>query len=249
MSDFDESRPGVGKRSKEFQTAVERLEKAVQELAVTAKEELTGRATTLIEETTSRLERELGDRKSGTRASADAANGPSAQRERLRPNRQRHRRHSYDPVPARQLYRDPENEKICGVCAGFANYLGVEAWVVRCAAITGLLFLPSIVFPAYFIAYFVMDEPPETQTRSWRKKRRKERKSVKDNKYSSPAPELGPRLSPRGSLRNVQADLRETELKLRRIETHITSGHYELQKELNKIDDGGRGTPACSQLS
>jgi hypothetical protein len=43
----------------------------------------------------------------------------------------------------------------------------------------------------------------------------------------------------------VQADLAEAELKLRRMETHVTSGQYELQRELNKLEsEGGRNARA-----
>ena len=59
--------------------------------------------------------------------------------------------------------------------------------------------------------------------------------------HSSPAPELGPKISPRRSLRGLQADLTEAELRLRRMETHVTSGKYELQRELNKIEGEAGG--------
>jgi hypothetical protein len=39
----------------------------------------------------------------------------------------------------------------------------------------------------------------------------------------------------------VQADLTEVELRLRRIEAHVTSGRYELQRELHAIDNGATG--------
>lgn len=131
------------------------------------------------------------------------------------------------------LYRDPGRAKIAGVCAGVASYFGAEVWVVRCVAITGLIFLPSVVFPAYWILYFVMSTPGSDGAEE---EHPKPEASVD---HTSPAPELGPRFSPRRSLRNLQASLTQTELRLRRMESHITSGQYELQKELNKLDDGG----------
>ena len=59
--------------------------------------------------------------------------------------------------------------------------------------------------------------------------------------HTSPAPELGPQLSPRRSLRNLRAAMAQAELRLRRIESHVTSGQYELQRELNKLDGDGAG--------
>jgi len=159
--------------------------------------------------------------------------------------------------------RDPERGKIGGVCAGLANYFGVETWVVRLIAVTGLIFLPSVMFPAYWIAFFVMDKPGGHR-RARRQRRRRQRDQARggqsfpnekqdvqaafeqwdgrppprrgDGRDVSPAPELGHRLSPRRSLRHVRADFDQMELRLRRIETHITSGRYELQRELSRIE-------------
>lgn len=134
--------------------------------------------------------------------------------------------------PVLGLYRDPENARIVGVCAGIAEYLGAETWVVRCVAVTGLIFMPSIVFPAYWILYFVLNPLPDGEFDE------PEAGPSGPADHSSPAPELGPKLSPRRSLRNLRADLSQAELRLRRIESHVTSGQYELQRELNKLDGG-----------
>jgi phage shock protein C len=200
------------RRSGEFQAAVSRLERAVEELVTTARDQFSDRATTFIDETTSRLEAQLDGRGRSGRSSASQAQSGSLR----------------EGMP-RRLYIDRERRRIVGVCAGIARYYGVEPWVVRCIAVTGLLFFPSIVFPAYWIAWLLMERPPGP----WEQRRRHHR-GRRDHR--SPAPELGPRLSPRNSLRNVQADLMEVELRLRRMETHVTSGGYELQRELNRID-------------
>jgi len=48
----------------------------------------------------------------------------------------------------RNLYRDPQRGKIAGVCAGLAEYFGVETWIVRLLAISGLIFAGFITLPA-----------------------------------------------------------------------------------------------------
>ena len=213
----------------DFQSAVERLEKAVDDLVGTAKDQLSDRATAFIDETTTRLEMEIGRRRGGrssrSRGSAGAAPRSGSQ---------------VPPVTARsrKLYRDPVRGKIGGVCAGIAAYYGAEPWVVRCIAVTGLLFLPSIVFPAYWIAYFLMEKLPQANGEAGRCRRGQRHRQ----NHSSPSPELGARLSPRNSLRDVQADLAEAELRLRRMESHVTSGQFELHRELNRIDSGENAT-------
>lgn len=37
------------------------------------------------------------------------------------------------------LYRDPNNGKLGGVCAGLAEYFGVEIWLMRILAVTAFL--------------------------------------------------------------------------------------------------------------
>lgn len=50
-------------------------------------------------------------------------------------------------IPVRRLRLDPSRRRIGGVCAGIARYFDLETWVVRLAAITLLIFLPSVTFP------------------------------------------------------------------------------------------------------
>jgi hypothetical protein len=114
----------------------------------------------------------------------------------------------------------------------------MDIWVVRCLAITGLVFMPSIILPAYLIACVLLDKSPDGKSRRSKmaKMAKIGKKVTEKDPYASPAPELGSRLSPRRSLRNVQADLDQVELKLRRMESHVTSGRYELQRELHQLD-------------
>ena len=246
--------PREPKRSSEFQQAVDKLERAVQEVVGSATSELSERATSFLNETTARFEQEYGrgrkqrdlydgglydpgdypeDNQESTRSAAERMAA------RRRSRWQTERMSGRTP----RLYRDPEHQKIGGVCAGIARYYGMEIWVVRCIAVTGLLFFPSIVMPAYWIMYFVMDKPPGTgksESRRSRSPRSRRNRRAGRNGYetddmppSDRSEAAGP---PRYRLRNVQADFAEVELRLRRMESHVTSGQFELQRELNRIE-------------
>ncbi|MEM6709502.1 MAG: PspC domain-containing protein [Pseudomonadota bacterium] len=192
----------------DLRRAIDDLEDAVQDLVHGARDELTQRTADGLRQTAQRL-------RDGLSASGSRGDASMSDDALLRPR-------------SRKLYRDPDNGYICGVCAGFAQYFGVETWVTRCVAITALIFVGSITLPAYFIAYVLMERRPRQEdprrTSEWRYDHR------------SPAPEFGPRFSPRRSLRNIQADLREVELRLRRAEGHVTSDQYYLRKELGALD-------------
>lgn len=238
--DRDRRRSGTGN---EFQQAVDRLEQAIQDLVGSATSEFSDRATAFLNETTAKLERELGgSRRSGDYREDYRREGPAA---RMRARRRARARARSERILERspRLCRDDENAKIVGVCAGIANYYGVEAWIVRCIAVTGLLFFGSIVFPAYWIMYFVMEDPnPEKQKR--RESRRQRWKGSGEDQTPARASNTDGDFSPRRNLRHVQSDLQEVELRLRRMETHVTSGQYELQRELHRIevDDPATGS-------
>lgn len=255
-----------GPAKNEFQASVDRLEEAVQELVGSATSEFSDRASSLVDDITRKIQTEfraakktrgnsrpgswrvelgltdedlgLDDDGSGLYDDGadygdddyygeDASERSSAERMRAR-RRARRRTLQQNRMRSSRLYRDPEHAKIGGVCAGLANYYGMETWVVRCIAVTGLLFLGQIVFPAYWIAYFVMDTPQKAQQRR-EPEGRKRRRHRKLNPTRREVP-------PGQTLRNVEVDLNQAELRLRRMESHVTSGHYELQKELNRID-------------
>lgn len=60
----------------------------------------------------------------------------------------------------RTLYRDTENGMFLGVCAGFADYLGLDVLLLRAVVVLGLLvaFLP--VGFAYFTAAVLLRDHP-----------------------------------------------------------------------------------------
>jgi len=225
----------------EFQRSVERLEKAVQGFVAATNEHVTNRAAEFVDDTAERLERELRSRRGQRVDGEDRGDSKRARRERYREarwqRRSRRREARWQAAAGTpgyrtaRLYQDKRRQKIAGVCAGIARYFGVEVWVVRGMAITGLIFMPSVVIPAYIIASFVLPKAPNGEAVS-------DDVVVQKNRddHSSPVPELGAQLSPRRSLRGVQADLDQLELKLRRMESHVTSGQFELQRELKRID-------------
>ena len=61
--------------------------------------------------------------------------------------------------PRTTLYRDKQNGKIMGVCAGIADYTGINAFWVRMAVIITLFAGMGVILPAYFIAGFLLTIP------------------------------------------------------------------------------------------
>ena len=206
MSNQDSDRQRRRSSRDELRGAMDDLEDAVQTLVRGARDELSQRTAESLRDTAARLRAGLSSSRQG---------GGAAEPSELR-------------SMSRKLYRDPARGRIGGVCAGFAEYFGIETWVARCIAVTGLIFMGQLTIPAYFIAYFLMEKRPRFED--------PERAAEWRADHRSPAPEFGPRFSPRRGLRNIEADLREAELRLRRAESHVTSDQYLLRKELHALD-------------
>lgn len=238
-------------RKRNVQDAARNLERAVEELASAATEEVSGRAASLLDEAAARVR---GQSSTGDTSSSDEDNETGRNERRSR--RVHYRDYEDLSRRSRGLYLDRDNRKIVGVCAGVARYLGIEAWMARCVALTGLLFVPSVVFPAYWIAFIVMGHRPSARagTRragTVRHGRRRERSSRRrhadaDRDRSSSAPASRARSSPRQSLRAAQADFAEVELRLRRMEAFITSDRYALERGFAEIG-AAEGSPADTE--
>jgi phage shock protein C len=63
---------------------------------------------------------------------------------------------SYSRPAQRRLERSATDKKVGGVCAGFANYLGVDVTLIRLLAVIGLVFSAGTGAIAYLIAMAVM---------------------------------------------------------------------------------------------
>jgi len=140
----------------------------------------------------------------------------------------------------RQLYRNPKNKRIAGVCSGIADYFGLETWLVRILTVTAFFLMAGpFMFVAYVVAWFIMDERPDhikvdsenvvdmggkptwTNTTC-------SRVEIKQKVWQAGQP-------PQKALAEVQGIFADTERRLRDIETYVTSSTFKLDRELGKL--------------
>jgi phage shock protein C len=57
-----------------------------------------------------------------------------------------------------KLCLNEKDKKFLGVCAGIADFVGVETWMIRLGFIISVIFGGWFMVPAYFIAWFFMDK-------------------------------------------------------------------------------------------
>ncbi|MFT7219637.1 MAG: phage shock protein C [Candidatus Azotimanducaceae bacterium] len=145
------------------------------------------------------------------------------------------------------LYRDRQRKKLFGVCAGVADYFGRPPLEMRFYAVMGLLFVPSVMIPIYFITYFLMEDKPlyRRVTDRFEETMVSDADSGRDSRVRSNGKRMksvrGAGASEDGRLNNVQAmrsareKFSDIEQRLRQMESHVTSSRFELQREFKKI--------------
>jgi len=119
-----------------------------------------------------------------------------------------------------KFYVDKENGKWLGVCAGIADYTGVDITVVRLAFALGTFFSGGNLLIAYFIiAWMAPKKPHELYDQS-----------PDDKKFWQ-----GVRANPRRTARDVTLRFRDIDRRLADVETYVTSSDNRLAREIEQL--------------
>src|SRR5690606_14769106 len=128
------------------------------------------------------------------------------------------------------LYRSRRNVRVAGVCAGIADYLNVNAFIVRAVALVSLFVLGGFTFWAYVICWIVLDKEPK----SLQKSRRGSSKTTQSYKADG-SDGIGAERVDVFSIEQCAERLQATEQRLRNAEAFITSRQFRLHCEINRI--------------
>lgn len=142
------------------------------------------------------------------------------------------------------LYRDTENARIAGVCAGVANYFGIEIWLVRILTVTGFFLLAGpFVLVTYIACWFILDKKqsdlamPETSGfgqqsgKGWRNHQETSagtKVEVKTKAWQAGEP-------PKKAFHHIQRNFNEAERRLRAMEKYVTSREFQLNREISRL--------------
>lgn len=127
---------------------------------------------------------------------------------------------------SKTLYRDPQNGKITGVCAGLAEYFGMEIWLVRILAVSAfLLGMGFFAVIAYLAASLILEKMPEA--------RQEQRYIYREHTVKQKAWQAGQ--SPEQVMQNVEAELDDVEQKLRQMEAYVTSSAFKVAREFKHL--------------
>ncbi len=117
------------------------------------------------------------------------------------------------------LYRDKQNGRLMGVCAGIADYTGVNTFWVRLGFLMLIAMTSGAVLPFYFIAGLALDKKPahlyvdQDEQKYWQRVRQ----------------------SPARTAREVRARFRDIDRRLAEVETYYVTSNPRLSAEIERL--------------
>ncbi|MCK6262890.1 envelope stress response membrane protein PspC [Vibrio sp. ZSDE26] len=126
----------------------------------------------------------------------------------------------------RELFRDTQNSKLTGVCAGLANYFSVEVWLVRILVISAALLGGSfLVILAYVAMTLMLEKQPFNYSEDLKAKQEHKLKS-KPWQQGQSASEL---------LKTLEKDFDSMGGKLEKMEAYVTSEAFKVNREFKNL--------------
>lgn len=122
--------------------------------------------------------------------------------------------------PRTKFYLDKQNGKWAGVCAGIADYTGVDVTVIRIGFVIGGFASGFSLLAAYFIIAWMAPTKPN----------RLYEHSKEEQKFWQ-----GVRANPRRMARDVRSRFRELDRRLADVEAYVTRPENRLAREIEQL--------------
>jgi phage shock protein C len=124
------------------------------------------------------------------------------------------------PASRTRFYRDKQNGKIMGVCAGIADYTGFDVSLVRIGFLAALFMSGGGILPFYFIMGMVSPKKPQSL----------ERVDREEKQFWQ-----GVRASPARAARDIRSRLKDIDRRLADIESYVTTENRSLAREIEQL--------------
>ena len=120
--------------------------------------------------------------------------------------------------PRTSLYRDKQNPNLMGVCAGIADYTGIDVLWVRLGAVAFTL-ATGFGIPLYFVAGILLNKkPPHLYV------------DAQEQKYWQRV-----RQSPQRTAREIRARFRDIDRRLAEVESFYVTSNPRLSAEIERL--------------
>ena len=137
-----------------------------------------------------------------------------------RPDYRSARDYGGQPASRTRFYRDKQNGKVMGVCAGIADYTGFDVALVRICFLAAVFMSGGSVLPFYFIAGWVAPTRP----------RELEYDGSEDRQFWQ-----GVRASPTRAARDIRSRFKDIDRRLADIESYVTTENRTLAREIEQL--------------
>lgn len=153
-----------------------------------------------------------------------------------------------------ELFRIKREGKIGGVCAGIADYFGMETWLVRILTITAFLLLAGpFILVAYVALWLILEDKPVSthantydhkgfvnkqqtaQKPGYAGKGYKNTTSDDHHKVEVKSKVWQAGVPPRQAFLDIKQQYETVETKLRKLESYVTSKEFELNREISRL--------------
>ena len=122
--------------------------------------------------------------------------------------------------PRTRFYLDKQNAKLAGVCAGIADYTGLDVTLVRLGFVISIFIMGPMAIFAYFLTTWMAPKKPL---------------SLYDQDPAERKFWQGVRASPQRTAREVRSRFRDIDRRLADVETYVTSSNSRLAREIEQL--------------
>ena len=128
--------------------------------------------------------------------------------------------YSEQPASRTRFYRDKQNGKLMGVCAGIADYTGFDVALVRICFLAAVFMSGGSVLPFYFIAGWITPTKP----------RELDYRGSEERQFWQ-----GVRASPARAARDIRSRFKDMDRRLADIESYVTTENRSLAREIEQL--------------
>lgn len=127
---------------------------------------------------------------------------------------------NYQPPARTRFYKDKRNGKVMGVCAGIADYAGLDVTIVRILMFLAIWLSGGSILPVYLLAGIIASDKP----------RELADQSAEDRRFWQQV-----RASPTRTARDIRASLRSIDRRLADVESYVLSNNRSLAREIDQL--------------
>lgn len=127
---------------------------------------------------------------------------------------------SLQPAARTKFYKDKRNGKVLGVCAGIADYTGLDVTIVRILMFLALWLSGGSILPVYVIAGWIAEDRPRELTYD----------TPEDARFWQQV-----RASPARTARDIRTNLKAIDRRLADVESYVLSNNRSLAREIEQL--------------